>query len=543
MSTWNDALTRVRRLVAVAGCLMVTAAGLAAPVMASPAAVDDLAAGERYLRAYLKQIKAPGLAYAVIRGDEVLQRGAWGVDGDGRPITTQTPFLLGSTSKSFTALAVAQLVEAERIDLDTTASTYLPWLRLGDADTARTVTVRQLLTHTSGLPQVWSTDLTDRYDNRPGALARSVRDLASVRPTTAVGQTYQYSDANYMILGALVEDVTGDTFGGYLRRHVLDPLQMTHSAATADEARAVGIPPGHRYYFGQPQRFAAPFDTAGVPYGFLAASLDDLSHYAIAQLADGRYGDTRILGPQGTRQLHTGTVATGHGTYGFGWKNSTLDGVGARIVWHAGATPDFFTHIVLAPDSNLAVIIMTNLYGLHMDAPLSAGAFNLTRILHGGTPATATEDPMQVWALVGLLGVAAVLLALLAWSWARVLHGRRSDRVPPVRSRGRTIAATTAWIGACALVAVGVAWQVPAFWEGAGLAKLQLWAPDVGHGIRVVVVLAAALALTRLGLGVHAMVTVRRPTSPPARARDRAVDVDQPAVPRGADTIPANHRW
>ena len=154
------------------------------------------------------------------------------------------------------------------------------------------------------------------------------------------------------------------------------------------------------------------------------------------------------------QQLHTGTVATGHGTYGFGWKNSTLDGVGTRIVWHAGATPDFFTHIVLAPDSNLAVIIMTNVYGLHMDAPLSAGAFNLARILHGGSPATATEDPMQVWALAGLLGVAAVLLTLLVWSWARVLRRRRVDRVPPARSRGRTIAATVAWVGACAAVAV-----------------------------------------------------------------------------------------
>ena len=72
MSTWTYALTQTRRLIAVAGCLMVTAT-LATPVAASPAAVDELAAGERYLRTYLEQTKAPGLAYAVIRGDEVLQ--------------------------------------------------------------------------------------------------------------------------------------------------------------------------------------------------------------------------------------------------------------------------------------------------------------------------------------------------------------------------------------------------------------------------------------------------------------------------------------
>jgi CubicO group peptidase (beta-lactamase class C family) len=448
----------------------------------------------------VRDARIPALSIAVAhRGRVVMSRG-YG------PVTADTPFLIGSTSKSFTALAVAQLVEAGRVDLDTAAATYLPWLRLGDADTARTVTVRQLLTHTSGLPQVWSTDLTDRYDNRPGGLARSVRDLATLRPVAAVGQSYVYSDANYMILGALVESITGDTYGGYLRRHVLDPLGMTHSAATADEAGAVGLPAGHRYHLGRPQRFAAPFDTAGVPYGLLAASLDDLSHYAVAQLNGGRYGTGRILGSEGTKQMHTGTVAAGTGTYGFGWRNSTLDGVGTRIVWHAGATPNYFTHVVLVPGSNLAVIIMTNIYGLPMDAPLSAGAFNLARILHGGTPAAAGPDPIHTWALAGLLGVATVLLALLGWSWSRIVRRWRHGSLRPARSRGRTIAATTVWAVGCAGVAAGAGWLVPSFWEGAGLAKLQLWAPDVGQAIGIVVVLSAALALTRLGMGVNAMV-------------------------------------
>ncbi|MGC5284905.1 serine hydrolase domain-containing protein [Micromonospora sp. DT231] len=521
--------TRLRRLagrlVTVAGCLTVlatTAAPAAAdPVLNRAAPGDELAAGEDYLHAYLEQIKAPGLAYAVVRGDKVLRSGAWGVDGDGRPMTAQTPFLLGSTSKSFTALAVAQLVEAGRVDLDTAASTYLPWLTLADAHTARTVTVRQLLTHTSGLPEVWSTGLTDRYDNQPGGLTRSVRDLATLRPAAAVGQRYEYSDANYMILGALVEDVTGGTFGAYLRRHVLDPLQMTQSAATVDEARAVGIPAGHRYYLGQPRRFAAPFDTAGVPYGFLAASLDDLTHYAIAQLNGGRYGDTRILGADSTKQMHTGTVSTGHGSYGFGWRNSTLDGVGTRIVWHAGATPDYFTHLVLAPESNLAVIIMTNIYGLPMDAPLSAGAFNLARILHGGTPTAAAADPVHVWVLTGLLGVAVVLITALVWSWTRLIRRLRHGTIPPARSRVRSIIATTAWTCGSAAVAAGAA-KVPSFWQGADLAKLQLWAPDLGHAIIAVVALATALALTRLAMGLSSMATTR-PTDTDTTPRPRTV--------------------
>lgn len=486
-----------------------TVPAAAAPVDAAVASADELAAGEAYMRRYMEQVQAPGMAYAVVRGDQVLLQGAWGVDGDGRPMTAQTPFLLGSTSKSFTALAVTQLARAGRVDLDAPARTYLPWLRLGDGGTTRTVTVRQLLTHTSGLPAVSNSTLTDRYDNSSGGLARSVRDLASVRPVAAAGQGYRYSDANYMILGALVENVTGETFGGYLRRHVLDPLAMTRSAATAEEARAVDVPAGHRYYLGRPQRHDTPFDTSGVPYGFLAASLDDLTHYASAQISDGRYRDAQVLDADGVQQMHTGTTDTGHGgSYGLGWKINTLDGTGVDIVWHSGATPNFFSHVVLVPRSNLAVVVLTNVYALPMDASFNAGAFDLARILHGHAPtAAADDDPIFMWVLAGLLTIAAVLLALLATTLIRLPRVRLRDTV---RSRRRTAVTTAAWIAGCALAAAVAAWLVPTLW-GAGLAKVQMWAPDIGHAVVAVLTLAGVLALTRIGIGAHALGGSRRP--------------------------------
>ena len=504
---------------AVAAGLMVVATG-AAPATAGAAAAGppgtavasagELDAAEAYLRTYRARIKAPGMAYAVVRGDRILRQGTWGVDGDGRTMTARTPFVLGSTSKSFTALAVMQLVRAGRVDLDAAARAYLPWLRLGEERTARTVTVRQLLTHTSGLPAVSSTTLTDRYDNRPGGLARSVRDLAALRPTGGRnhtgGRDYRYSDANYMILGALVEHVTGETFGAYLRRHVLDPLAMTHSAATADEARTAGVPAGHRYYLGRAQRHAAPFDTAGVPYGFLAAGLDDLTHYAIAQLNGGRYRGSQVLDAEGVEQLHTGTADTGYGTYAFGWQDTTLSGVGTRAVWHAGAAPNYFSHLVLLPESDLAVVVLTNVYGLAMDEPLTAGAFNVARILHGAPPAAAAADPLFGWVLAGLLGVAALLCGLLLWSLVAVCRRRGPRR--------RIVAATAAWIGGCGLAATAAAWAVPTVW-GAGLAKVQLWAPDIGHAILAVVVLAGALGLTRLGMGAQALRSTGRPPANP----------------------------
>ncbi|GIG88887.1 serine hydrolase domain-containing protein [Plantactinospora endophytica] len=498
------ALAAVLTLVALPATMAagsVPAAGVAPPD-------GEVARVESYLRRYMSEVRTPGLAYAVVRGDQVVGQGAWGVDGDGAPITPHTPFVIGSVSKSFTGLAVMQLVEAGRVALDAPVRRYVPWLRLADESVAARITVRQLLIHTTGLPQVVAMGLTDRYDNSPGTLARSVRDLAAVRLTAEPGTVYQYSSANYMIAGVLVEEVTGESYGGYLRRQVLDPLGMVDSAATGPEAESVGVPPGHRYYFGRPQRFAPTFDGSGVPYGFLAASLTDLTHYAVAQLADGRYADRTILSPQGIAELHTGQVsAGGDSRYGLGWRESTLDGPDERIVWHAGATASSFGHLLLVPGSDLAVVVLANVYSLAMDGPLVSAAFDVARIMRGGEPGpAATADPIFGWLLAGLVAVVLLLLGLLGWSLVRAVRWRRR----PVRSPRRTVAGAVGWVGGCAALAGVVTWAVPANWDGAGLAQVRLFAPDIGDAIVAVAVLAGLLALVRVVLAGLVLAAWRR---------------------------------
>jgi CubicO group peptidase (beta-lactamase class C family) len=500
---------------------MVTAmvtAGLAPGVTAAVAEpqLDDVAAIDAYMRQYQEQTGTPGLAFAVVRGDQVVHSRVWGEDGDGAGITAQTPFLLGSVAKPFTALAVMQLVEAGKVDLDGPVRRYLPWFRLADESASERITVRHLLTHTSGLAR-WAVP-TDRFDNTADGLTRSVRELAAVQPVTAPGETHQYSDANYMVLGVLVETVAGQPFGEYLRRAVLDPLQMRHAAATAAQARAVGLPAGHRYYLGHPRRFYPPYDTSGVPYGYLGASLDDLTHFVTAQLCGGRYANAQILSPQGITQTHTGQVATStSGRYGLGWRDSTLDGTDTRVVWHAGAAPGYFSHLVLAPDFDLGVIVLANAYSPAIDAQLAVAAFNLIRLNQGQPPKTATADPLFTAALAGLLAMAGLLLTTLTWWTVRAV---RQHPAKPTSAR-RTIANTIGWLISCTALIVGTAWLLPAS-TGADLAQAMLWTPDIAHAIIAVVVLAATLAMVRLARTVHFI-----------HARKRA-DNRAPAVPTKA---------
>jgi CubicO group peptidase (beta-lactamase class C family) len=497
-------MTAARLLATTVALTLLTAAAATAPAHAADDTTTKVAA---YLRQHRTDNDIPGLAAAVVHRDRVIQQHTLGATGDGAPVTPQTPFLLGSVSKPFTALAVMQLAEAGQVDVDAPVRRYLPSFRLADETVSERITVRQLLNHTSGIPEVATRGLTDRFDNTPGGLARSVRDLSAIHPTAAPGSTHQYSDANYMILGALVETLTGRTFADHLRRTVLDPLDMRDTAATAAEANRIGLPAGHRTSFGRPQRYDPPFDTAGVPYGYLAASLTDLSHFMLAQLNAGSYGKSQLLAPDTLARMHTGTapISSG-GHYALGWRDTKLTGTNTRIVWHAGATPGYFAHVLLVPASDLAVIVLANRYHPASDPPLASAAFDIARIMQGTAADPAPADPALRWAAPALLAMGGLLLVVLATTLLR--ERLRHQRRQPYRRRD--FLRNTAWIIGGALLAVAAAWALPRLLGGGSLATVMLWTPDLGHAAVAVACLATAVALARAGFTAAALLRRHR---------------------------------
>src|SRR5688500_7250573 len=138
----------------------------------------DLAAIDHYVESEMQATGIPGLALGIVRGDQIVHlRGFGDADESGRPVTPETPFIMASVGKSFTALAVMQLVEAGELDLDAPVQRYLPWFRVADPNASARITVRHLLNQTSGLSKL--TSLTSAYtkDLDEGALERAVRGL------------------------------------------------------------------------------------------------------------------------------------------------------------------------------------------------------------------------------------------------------------------------------------------------------------------------------------------------------------------------------
>jgi len=163
-------------------------------------------------------------------------------------VTPQTPFIIGSLSKSFTALAVLQLVEAGQVDLDAPVTKYLPWFRTADPTASAQITVRHLLHQDSGLPVYEGRRGLVDDDQADTALENGVRQLATVTLSHPAGQAFEYANENYTTLGLIVQAVSGHSYEEFIRTQIFAPLQMRHSAAALSDAAAQDVATGYRYW-------------------------------------------------------------------------------------------------------------------------------------------------------------------------------------------------------------------------------------------------------------------------------------------------------
>jgi CubicO group peptidase (beta-lactamase class C family) len=401
---------------------------VAKPASAKP--VSDSAtydALDAHIEDQMQRLNIPGVSLAIVEGDQIVHlRGFGQARPGGEAPSPQTPFIIGSVTKSFTALAVMQLVEAGKVELDAPVQRYLPWFTLADSQAAAQITVRHLLNQTGGLPQLPGMIGLADFDASPGATERQARALATLELTRPVGAAFEYSNVNFNLLGLIVEAASGESYADYIQTHVFTPLGMSHSYTSQAMARQNGLAVGHLFVFGYP--FAVPnlpMPGGSLPSGQLIASAEDMGHYLIAQLNQGRYGDTQILSPDGIAELHRPAVEANEmgvpmGHYGMGWYIQTVDQT--RLIWHSGIVPDFFTYMALLPEQNKAVVMLVSANHVMMNLALTDLGMGVATQLAGRQPAPNGFGFMP-WALRAMLlipllqvaGVAATLRLLRRW--------------------------------------------------------------------------------------------------------------------------------
>jgi CubicO group peptidase (beta-lactamase class C family) len=324
----------------------------------------DFAAIDAYVLSQMQELHIPGVALGIVHGNQVVHlRGFGTADPAGSPVTPQTTFAISSMTKSFTAVAIMQLVEQGKVALDAPVQRYLPWFRVATAGASSEITVRELLNQTSGISHAAGDALLDEAnDVNDVTMQQAVQALATSDLIAPPGTVFQYSNINYVIAGLIVQVASGQSYQTYVQQHIFAPLQMENSftLTSQDTTRHDGMATGYRWWFGLPFPFTHQNPPADLPAGGIITSAQDMTHYLLAQLNDGHYGNTSILSPASIAVLHHPVVlpSTTKDVYAMGWYALPVDG--ESMLWHSGEDPNFHADMALLPQSQWAVVVLRN---------------------------------------------------------------------------------------------------------------------------------------------------------------------------------------
>jgi len=363
---------------AVAFTVITLSLALASPVAAAPPAdIDATVAG------LMKSGGTPGLALGVVEhGHTVLAKG-YGVRrlGAEGPVDAETLFQIGSTTKAFTTAALALLVEEGKIGWDDRVVDHLPDFQMYDPWVTREFTIRDLVTHRSGLG-LGAGDLTF-VPRSTITRAEIVKAMRWLKPQTSFRTAFAYDNLLYVVAGVVVERVSGQSWEDFVRARLLRPMGMT--ATTTDEpSRFVNADraQGHA-------RLGPPFRGEGAesvldeakglgpsvaPAGGIMSNADEMCRWIAVQLAHGALpdGKTRLWSEASAREMWSivtpttappaqgplAEAAPQFSGYALGW--FVQDYRGHRIIWHAGGTLGFLTRVVLIPEADTGFVIFQN---------------------------------------------------------------------------------------------------------------------------------------------------------------------------------------
>ncbi|GAA2420642.1 serine hydrolase domain-containing protein [Actinomadura vinacea] len=317
---------------------------------------------QEFVAAKATELGVPGVSVGVWVDNRAIYA-AHGVDSidDPQPVDQDTLFLLGSVSKSFTATALMRLVADGQVELNAPVRRYVPELELADEQSAAKITVLQLLNHTAGLDWRFSAETGEGDD----ALAAYVARLEESELVGPPGGRSSYSQTGYNLAGRIIEKVTGQTFDRAVAALLFEPLGMSNTTYSLDEALTLGFAASHhRDEDGTLSALASwKENRANNPGGGAISSMSDLLRWARFHLWHGR-SDTgaRVMPSQVLRQMRQQTVelrgtSLGDGM-GIGWFLRDTDGV--RIVEHGGSASGQFADLRLVPERNFAIAVASN---------------------------------------------------------------------------------------------------------------------------------------------------------------------------------------
>ncbi len=258
---------------------------------------------ETFIEKIMSAYEIPGVAIGVVKNGEIYYTKGFGVQNIETkvPVSESTIFHMASVSKPFVATAIMQLVEAGKVNLDDPVVNYLPYFKIND-DRYREITVRQMLTHTSGMPDVMDYEWGE-VEKPAGALTRYTLSLKDKKLIFDPGEKWAYSNMAFEVLGNLIEKVSGMSFEGYITQNILAPLKMNQSNFLVDQRYQLLYTDGHIRQLNIEVSPTYPYNPKHAPSSTLHSNSVDMCRWAIANLNRGEYQNQRILKATSYSQL------------------------------------------------------------------------------------------------------------------------------------------------------------------------------------------------------------------------------------------------
>jgi CubicO group peptidase (beta-lactamase class C family) len=336
---------------------------------------------DKFIKSIMDANQIPGLAIAIVEDNQIFTAKAFGVKNldTKEPITVESVFHMASVSKPFAATAIMQLVEKGKMNLEDALIKYLPYFKLDDPH-YKDITIKQMLMHTSCIPDVRDYEW-DKPQFDDGAAERYVRSLVNEKMIAEPGEKWQYSNMAFDILADVIARVSGVSFENYIKKNILNPLDMKESDFLRERIKPELRTSAHVFNL-QPQVSEVyPYNRRHAPSSCLNANVVEMCNWAIANMNAGVFKENRILDSSSYKLLfEPQTKINESRSIGLSWFIDQYREI--KTVSHGGGDLGFRSYIIMLPEKSLAVIAASN-----FDAtPMNDIVFSVIDIMLGFEP-------------------------------------------------------------------------------------------------------------------------------------------------------------
>jgi CubicO group peptidase (beta-lactamase class C family) len=339
-----------------------TSAGAQTATASAPELSTRLAAIEKAIDEKRKELHIPGMSFVIVKDDKVIYLKGFGLKDveRGRPVTPDTLFAIGSSSKAFTALLAAMTADDGKLSLSDSPKKFLPYFRLRDPEADAKITIRDLLSHRSGLDR---TDLS----MVSGQLNREelIRVAGQAKPTAKLGEKFLYQNVMFTAAGEIVAKAQGTTWDDLIEQRIFKPLGMKDSNTTvAATLKTSDYALGYSYNSETKETEHVPMREilAAAPAGAINSSARDMAQWLRLMLGEGVFEGKRLVSEKNFRELvAVQNKVAGNVNYGLGWFLREWNG--HKVVEHGGNIDGFNALVAMMPDQKLGFVMLTNISG------------------------------------------------------------------------------------------------------------------------------------------------------------------------------------